>query len=91
MSTDDEEAVEKVRTVYMQKKKKINKKNNIDDGATEKQKLEATMDYLADRDLKKAWKAGKNSHLAVAEVEEIEDKLVEAKERKGVTFSNNDF
>ena len=98
MSTDDEEVIERVRDLYKAKQKKINKKKKLHDGMTERQKLEATLDWVHEKDIKDNMKRkGKLEQFAFADVEEVEDKLIERKKLHGkfltqdevVRISNN--
>lgn len=90
MSTDDEQVLENVRTIYLQKKKKIDKKQKLQEWMSEKQKLEATLDFITEQDNKKKRKMGKADNLDKAQVEEVEDQLVEQKERRGIGFLSKD-
>jgi len=91
MSTDDDRMLEQVRIVYKEKERKINKKKRLGPQATERQRLEATLDYIHDKQIKdKKAKRGGMTELAEAEKEEVEDKLVEERTMKRDGLTQND-
>ena len=90
MSSDDEEVIQRARKVYEEKRKRINKKKNLHDGMTERQKLEATLEYLHDQKIKEKKKQGK-IEFNDAIIEEVEDKLIEERNKKGNLLNADDI
>jgi hypothetical protein len=89
MSSDDEDVIARARKVYKEKARKINKKKKLHEGMSERKKLEATLEYLHDQDLKKKKDQGKMEFNDAA-VEEIEDKILEERAKKGHALTTDD-